>query len=135
MSEVSFTPRVFSGIQPSGRLTLGNYLGAMKRFVEMQDEGRETIYCMVDLHAITVWQDPADLRRATRELCAGYLAAGLNPEKSILFNQSQVPEHTQLAWIFNCVARMGWMQRMTQWKDKAGKNQQNARLAFLLIRR
>ena len=131
MSEASFTPRVFSGIQPSGRLTLGNYLGAMKRFVDIQDEGRETIYCMVDLHAITVWQDPADLRRATRELCAGYLAAGLNPEKSILFNQSQVPEHTQLAWIFNCVARMGWMQRMTQWKDKAGKNQQNASLGLL----
>ena len=130
MSEASFTPRVFSGIQPSGRLTLGNYLGAMKRFVDIQDEGRETIYCMVDLHAITVWQDPADLRRATRELCAGYLAAGLNPEKSILFNQSQVPEHTQLAWIFNCVARMGWMQRMTQWKDKAGKNQQNASLGL-----
>ena len=130
MPEASFTPRVFSGIQPSGRLTLGNYLGAMKRFVEMQDEGRETIYCMVDLHAITVWQDPADLRRATRELCAGYIAAGLDPEKSILFNQSQVPEHTQLAWIFNCVARMGWMQRMTQWKDKAGKNQQNASLGL-----
>jgi len=130
MPEACFTPRVFSGIQPSGRLTLGNYLGAMKRFVEMQDEGRETIYCMVDLHAITVWQDPADLRRATRELCAGYLASGLNPEKSILFNQSQVPEHTQLAWIFNCVARMGWMQRMTQWKDKAGKNQQNASLGL-----
>jgi tryptophanyl-tRNA synthetase len=130
MSEAAFTPRVFSGIQPSGRLTLGNYLGAMKRFVEMQDEGRETIYCMVDLHAITVWQDPADLRRATRELCAGYLAAGLDPEKSILFNQSQVPEHTQLAWVFNCVARMGWMQRMTQWKDKAGKNQQNASLGL-----
>jgi len=130
MPEACFTPRVFSGIQPSGRLTLGNYLGAMKRFVEMQDEGRETIYCMVDLHAITVWQDPADLRRATRELCAGYIAAGLDPEKSILFNQSQVPEHTQLAWIFNCVARMGWMQRMTQWKDKAGKNQQNASLGL-----
>ena len=130
MPEACFTPRVFSGIQPSGRLTLGNYLGAMKRFVEMQDEGRETIYCMVDLHAITVWQDPADLRRATRELCAGYIAAGLDPEKSILFNQSQVPEHVQLAWIFNCVARMGWMQRMTQWKDKAGKNQQNASLGL-----
>jgi tryptophanyl-tRNA synthetase len=130
MPEACFTPRVFSGIQPSGRLTLGNYLGAMKRFVEMQDEGRETIYCMVDLHAITVWQDPADLRRATRELCAGYIASGLDPEKSILFNQSQVPEHTQLAWIFNCVARMGWMQRMTQWKDKAGKNQQNASLGL-----
>jgi tryptophanyl-tRNA synthetase len=130
MPEAAFTPRVFSGIQPSGRLTLGNYLGAMKRFVEMQDEGTETIYCMVDLHAITVWQDPADLRRATRELCAGFIAAGLDPEKSTLFNQSQVPEHTQLAWIFNCVARMGWMQRMTQWKDKAGKNQQNASLGL-----
>ncbi len=86
---------------------------------------------MVDLHAITVWQDPADLRRATRELCAGFIASGLDPEKSILINQSQVPEHAQLAWIFNCVARMGWMQRMTQWKDKAGKNQQNASLGLL----
>ncbi|MDJ0859022.1 MAG: tryptophan--tRNA ligase, partial [Dinoroseobacter sp.] len=107
-----FTPRVLSGIQPSGGLTLGNYLGAMKRFVEMQDEsGLETLYCMVDLHAITVWQDPAALTRNTRELAAGYIAAGLDPAKSILFNQSQVPEHAQLAWIFNCVARMGWMGR------------------------
>ena len=126
-----FTPRVFSGIQPSGGLTLGNYLGAMKRFVTMQDEGAyETVYCMVDLHAITVWQDPEKLRHATRELCAGFIAAGIDPAKSILFNQSQVPEHAQLAWIFNCVARMGWMQRMTQWKDKAGKNQQNASLGL-----
>ncbi|WP_372613926.1 tryptophan--tRNA ligase [Aquicoccus sp.] len=125
-----FTPRVFSGIQPSGNLHLGNYLGALKRFVEMQNNGIESIYCMVDLHAITVWQDPADLRNATRELAAGFIAAGLDPEKSILFNQSQVAEHTQLAWIFNCVARMGWMQRMTQWKDKAGKNQQNASLGL-----
>ncbi|WP_120500078.1 tryptophan--tRNA ligase [Roseovarius sp. EL26] len=131
MTEVVHTPRVFSGIQPSGGLTLGNYLGAMKRFVDMQDSGVETIYCMVDLHAITVWQDPANLRRATRELCAGYIASGLDPEKSILFNQSQVPEHTQMAWIFNCVARMGWMQRMTQFKDKAGKNAQNASLGLL----
>ena len=130
MTEVVHTPRVFSGIQPSGGLTLGNYLGAMKRFVDMQDSGIETIYCMVDLHAITVWQDPDKLRHATRELCAGYIAAGLNPDKSILFNQSQVSEHAQLAWIFNCVARMGWMQRMTQWKDKAGKNQQNASLGL-----
>ena len=127
----SFTPRVFSGIQPSGGLTLGNYLGAIKRFVDMQDDGRfETVYCMVDLHAITVWQDPQDLRRNTRELCAGFIAAGIDPTKSILFNQSQVPEHAQLAWIFNCVARMGWMMRMTQWKDKAGKNTENASLGL-----
>ncbi len=128
----TFTPRVFSGIQPSGGLTLGNYLGAMKRFVDMQEAGtHETVFCMVDLHAITVWQDPAKLQRATRELCAGFIAAGIDPKKSILFNQSAVAEHTQLAWIFNCVARMGWMQRMTQWKDKAGKNQQNASLGLL----
>jgi tryptophanyl-tRNA synthetase len=125
-----FTPRVFSGIQPSGGLTLGNYLGAMKRFVDMQDQGIETIYCMVDMHAITVWQDPDKLTRATRELCAGFIAAGLDPKKSILFNQSQVAEHAQLAWIFNCVARMGWMKRMTQWKDKAGKNQEEASLGL-----
>ncbi|MGI3163388.1 tryptophan--tRNA ligase [Pseudooceanicola sp. 200-1SW] len=129
-----FQDRVFSGIQPSGGLTLGNYLGAMRRFVDWQErglkEGFETIFCMVDLHAITVWQDPQALRRQTRELAAAYIASGLDPEKSILFNQSQVPEHTQLAWIFNCVARMGWMQRMTQWKDKAGKNAQAASLGL-----
>src|SRR6056297_3711227 len=126
----AFTPRVFSGIQPSGGLTLGNYLGAIKRFVQMQEEDYETVYCMVDMHAITVWQDPDALRRQTRELAAGFLAAGIDPSKSILFNQSQVAEHAQLAWIFNCVARMGWMKRMTQWKDKAGKNQENASLGL-----
>ena len=131
MTETTFTPRVFSGIQPSGNLHLGNYLGALKRFADAQNNGIESIYCMVDLHAITVWQNPEDLRRATRELCAGFIASGIDPEKSILINQSQVPEHAQLAWIFNCVARMGWMQRMTQWKDKAGKNQQNASLGLL----
>lgn len=126
-----FAPRVFSGIQPSGGLTLGNYLGAMKRFVAMQDAGDfETIFCMVDLHAITVRQEPAELAAATRELCAGFIAVGIDPEKSILFNQSQVAEHAQLGWIFNCVARMGWMKRMTQWKDKAGKNQENASLGL-----
>ena len=131
MTSPAFTPRVFSGIQPSGGLTLGNYLGALKRFVTMQDEGAyETIYCMVDLHAITVWQDPDKLRHATRELCAGFIASGIDPERSILFNQSQVPEHAQLGWIFNCVARMGWMGRMTQWKDKAGKNSENASLGL-----
>ena len=127
----TFTPRVFSGIQPSGGLTLGNYLGALKRFVTMQDEGTyETVYCLVDLHAITVWQDPATLRQNTRELAAFFIAAGIDPERSVLFNQSQVPEHVQLAWIFNCVARMGWMGRMTQWKDKAGKNSENASLGL-----
>ena len=121
-----FTPRVFSGIQPTNHLQLGNYLGALKRFVAMQDSGLETVYCIVDLHAITVWQDPAALTRATRELAAGYLAAGLDPARSILFNQARVPEHAQLAWVFNCVARMGWLNRMTQFKDKAGKNREAA---------
>ncbi|WP_424930982.1 tryptophan--tRNA ligase [Amaricoccus macauensis] len=127
----AFSPRVFSGIQPSGNLTLGNYLGALRRFAKMQDQGIETIYCIVDMHAITVWQDPAKLKQATRELAAAYLACGLDPSRSILFNQSQVPAHAQLAWIFNCVARMGWMKRMTQWKDKAGKNSENASLGLL----
>ncbi len=127
----AFAPRVFSGMQPSGDLHLGNYLGAMKRWVSMQDAGtHETIYCMVDLHALTVWQDPAALAHGTRELAAGYLAAGIDPERSILIAQSHVPEHAQLAWIFNCVARMGWMGRMTQWKDKAGKNAEAASLGL-----
>lgn len=130
MAETHFTPRVFSGIQPSGGLTLGNYLGAIKRFVSMQDEEFETIYCMVDLHAITTWQDPKDLRHNTRELAAGFIASGISPEKSILINQSQVPEHAQLGWIFNCVARMGWMSRMTQFKDKAGKNSEKVSLGL-----
>ena len=122
----AFAPRVFSGIQPSGGLTLGNYLGALKRFVQAQDGGTETIYCIVDLHAITVWQDPAKLRHATRELAAGFIASGIDPARSILFNQSQVSAHAELAWIFNCVARMGWLRRMTQFKDKAGKNAEEA---------
>lgn len=130
MSDADFTPRVFSGIQPSGDLHLGNYLGALKRFADAQDRGVQSLYCMVDLHAITVWQEPAQLRHATRELTAGFIASGLDPEKSILFNQSQVPEHTQMAWVFNCVARMGWMKRMTQFKDKAGKNAENASLGL-----
>ncbi|GAB4295239.1 MAG: tryptophan--tRNA ligase [Roseovarius sp.] len=127
-AEGRHTPRVFSGIQPTGNLHLGNYLGALKRFVEAQESGMETIYCVVDLHAITVWQAPEALARATRELTAGFIAAGLDPERSILFNQSQVAEHAQLAWVFNCVARMGWMKRMTKFKDKAGKNAENASL-------
>ena len=130
MTDTPFTPRVFSGIQPSGNLTLGNYLGAVRRFVEMQNSGIETIYCMVDLHAITVWQDPTDLRRRTRELAAAYLACGLDPQKSILFNQSQVPAHAELGWLFNCVTRLGWMNRMTQFKDKAGKNAEKMSLGL-----
>ena len=127
----AFPARVFSGIQPSGGLTLGNYLGALKRFAQKQDEGIETIYCLVDMHAITVWQDPARLRQQTREAAAAFIASGVDPSRSILFNQSQVTAHAELAWIFNCVARMGWMGRMTQWKDKtAGKNTENASLGL-----
>lgn len=129
-ANAKFAPRIFSGIQPSGGLTLGNYLGALKRFVEKQDEGIETIYCLVDLHAITVWQDPEKLRQQTREGAAAFIAAGIDPARSILFNQSQVTAHAELAWIFNCVARMGWMGRMTQWKDKAGKNAEAASLGL-----
>ena len=128
--QTQFKPRIFSGIQPSGGLTLGNYLGALKRFVEKQDEGIETIYCLVDLHAITVWQDPEKLRQQTREGAAAFIAAGIDPARSVLFNQSQVTAHAELAWIFNCVARMGWMGRMTQWKDKAGKNAEAASLGL-----
>ncbi|MFN3845121.1 MAG: tryptophan--tRNA ligase [Paracoccaceae bacterium] len=126
----AYTPRIFSGIQPSGGLTLGNYLGALKRFVEKQDEGIETIYCLVDMHAITVWQDPVKLRQQTREGAAAFIAAGIDPKRSILFNQSQVSAHAELAWIFNCVARLGWMNRMTQFKDKAGKNAEAASLGL-----
>ena len=118
------TNRVFSGIQPSGDLHLGNYLGALKKFVQLQ-KTYECLYCVVDLHAVTVWQDPAKLANQTREIAAAYLAAGLDPQHSILFYQSAVHEHVELGWLFNCVARMGWLQRMTQFKDKAGKNAQN----------
>ncbi|MEL6572059.1 MAG: tryptophan--tRNA ligase [Pseudomonadota bacterium] len=129
MTETTFTPRVFSGIKPSGGLTLGNYLGAIKRFVGMQGT-METVYCVVDLHAITVWQDPAEMKNMTREVAAGYLASGLDPESSILFNQSAVSAHAELGWIFNCVARVGWMNRMTQFKDKAGSNAENVSLGL-----
>jgi tryptophanyl-tRNA synthetase len=130
MTEPKFPPRVFSGIQPSGNLTLGNYLGALRRFVEMQEAGVPALYCMVDLHAITVWQDPGRLRANTRELAAAFIACGLDPARSILFNQSQVPAHAELAWIFNCVARLGWLNRMTQFKDKAGKNAEAASIGL-----
>jgi tryptophanyl-tRNA synthetase len=120
-----FTPRVFSGMQPTGNLHLGNYLGAMVQWVEMQ-RTHECIFCVVDMHAITVWQDPADLKGQIRSVTAAYLAAGIDPKRSILFNQSQVAEHAELAWIFNCVARLGWLSRMTQFKEKAGKDRENA---------
>ncbi len=121
----AFTPRVFSGVQPTGNLHLGNYLGAIKRFVPLQDQ-MPCIYCVVDLHAITMWQDPKELKQNIREVAAAYIAAGIDPKRSIVFNQSQVSEHAELAWIFNCVARLGWLNRMTQFKDKAGKDRENA---------
>lgn len=130
MDKPVFTPRVFSGIKPSGGLTLGNYLGAIKRFVDMQSDAFETIYCVVDMHAITVWQDPEELRNATREVAAGFIASGIDPEKSVLFNQSRVSAHAELGWLFNCVARVGWMNRMTQFKDKAGKNSEAVSLGL-----
>ena len=118
------TPRVFSGVQPTGNLHLGNYLGAITRFVEMQ-RSHDCIYCVVDLHAITTWQEPKDMAHNTREVTAAFIAAGIDPQKHIVFNQSQVPEHAELAWIFNCVARLGWLNRMTQFKEKAGKDREN----------
>ncbi|MCB1546629.1 MAG: tryptophan--tRNA ligase [Hyphomicrobiaceae bacterium] len=122
---MTFAPRVFSGMQPTGNLHLGNYLGAMVHWIANQ-ESRECIYCVVDMHAITVWQDPAELRSAIRSVTAAYLACGLDPKRSIVFNQSQVPEHAELAWVFNCVARIGWLNRMTQFKEKAGKDRETA---------
>jgi tryptophanyl-tRNA synthetase len=117
--------RIFSGVQPTGDLHLGNYLGAIRNFVGLQDE-HECIYCVVDLHAITVWQDPARLGPHTREVASAFLASGIDPKTSIIFNQSQVSAHAELAWIFNCVARVGWLSRMTQFKEKAGKHRENA---------
>jgi tryptophanyl-tRNA synthetase len=121
----TFTPRVFSGMQPTGNLHLGNYLGAMLNWVKMQ-ETNDCIYCVVDMHALTLWQEPKALRQAIRDVTATYLACGLDPKRSIIFNQSRVPEHAELAWIFNCVARMGWLNRMTQFKEKAGKDKEQA---------
>ncbi len=118
--------RIFSGVQPSGNLTLANYLGALQRFAALQGTDTETIYCVVDLHAITVAQDPVALRDSIRKTAAGFLASGIDPDRSILFNQSQVSAHAELAWIFNCIARMGWLGRMTQFKEKAGRNRENA---------
>jgi len=121
---MTFKELVFSGVQPTGNLHLGNYLGAMTRFVALQDS-HDCIYCVVDMHAITVWQDPAELTRNIREVTAAFIASGIDPKKHIVFNQSQVAEHAELAWVFNCVARMGWLNRMTQFKEKAGKDREN----------
>ncbi len=121
----NFVPRVFSGMQPTGNLHLGNYLGAMLNWIAMQDT-HECIYCVVDMHAITVWQEPKSLRKAIIDVTAAYLACGLDPKKSIIFNQSQVAEHAELAWILGCVGRVGWLNRMTQFKEKAGKDKEAA---------
>ena len=121
----NFKEVVFSGVQPTGNLHLGNYLGAIKSFVDLQKK-MECIYCVVDLHAITVFQDPQELKKNIFETTAGFIACGLNFKKSIIFNQSSVSGHAELAWIFNCVSRVGWMNRMTQFKEKAGSNKENA---------
>ena len=122
--------RILSGIQASGSLHLGNYLGALKKFADMQGLEAERFYMIADLHAITVWQDPAKLLSQTREIAACYLAAGVDPDKSSIFPQSAVPAHTEMAWLFNCVARLGWLDRMTQFKDKAGKDKERASIGL-----
>ena len=117
--------RIFSGVQPTGNLHLGNYLGAIRNWVRLQDD-YDCIFCVVDLHAITAWQEPRELAASTREVAAAMMASGIAPERNIIFVQSQVPAHAELAWIFNCVARLGWLNRMTQFKEKAGKHRENA---------
>ncbi len=130
---MAFTQRVFSGVQPTGNLHLGNYLGAIKKFVALQQEF-DCIYCVVDLHAITVpidvWGGPEVLRANIREVTAAFIASGIDPKKHIVFNQSQVGEHAELAWVFNCVARLGWLNRMTQFKEKAGKDREAASIGL-----
>ncbi len=122
---------VFSGVQPTGNLHLGNYLGALKNFVTLQKE-MDCIYCVVDLHAITVFQNPNELHNNVLETVASFLATGLNPDKSIIFNQSSVAGHAELAWIFNCVSRIGWLNRMTQFKDKVGKDKEKASVGLYI---
>ena len=125
MQKTKTRTRVFSGVQPTGNLHLGNYLGAITRFVALQAE-HDCLYCVVDLHAITVFQDPDELKHNTREVTAAFIASGIDPTRHIVFNQSQVSGHAELAWIFNCVSRIGWLNRMTQFKEKAGKDRENA---------
>ena len=123
--------RIFSGVQPTGNLHLGNYLGAIKNFVDLQNKF-ECIYCIVDLHAITNYQNPVELKSNILETAASFIASGLDPNKNIIFNQASVASHSELAWIFNCVARIGWMSRMTQFKEKAGANKENASVGLLV---
>lgn len=125
----NFPERVFSGIQPTGNLHLGNYLGAIVKFVALQNT-HECLFCVVDLHAITMPQAPDELRDAIRRIAAAYIASGVDPAKNVIFNQSQVAEHSELAWVFNCVARMGWLNRMTQFKEKAGKDRENVSIGL-----
>ena len=129
-NEEKIIKRVLSGVQPTGGLHLGNYLGAIKNFVPLQDK-YQSLFCVVDLHAITVWQEPEELAAKKCEVAAAFIASGIDPNRSIIFNQSRVSEHTQLAWILNCVARMGWLNRMTQFKDKAGKNRENVSVGLI----
>ena len=124
-------PRVFSGVQPTGNLHLGNYLGAIRNFVKLQNS-HECLYCVVDLHAVTVFQDPVELAANTREVAAAFIAAGVDPKNHIVFNQAQVPQHAELAWVLNCVARMGWLNRMTQFKEKAGKDREKASVGLYI---
>ncbi|KQT64323.1 MULTISPECIES: tryptophan--tRNA ligase [unclassified Aureimonas] len=130
LSSAGFEPRVFSGVQPTGNLHLGNYLGAIKKFVALQ-ERQACLFCVVDLHSITAQLVHEDLVGQTRQIAAAFIASGIDPKKNIVFNQSRVPGHAELAWVFNCVARVGWMNRMTQFKEKAGKDRENASLGLL----
>ena len=124
--------KIFSGVQPTGNLHLGNYIGAIKNFVDLQNEDNECIFCVVDLHAITVKQDPKILKQNIRETAATFLACGINPKKSIIFNQSSVPAHSEVSWLLSCVARMGWLNRMTQFKEKAGKDKEKASVGLYI---
>ena len=123
--------KIFSGVQPTGNLHLGNYLGAIKNFVKLNnDDENECVFCVVDLHAITIKQDPKELRNNIRETVATFVACGIDPEKSIIFNQSTVPAHSEATWLLSCVARMGWLNRMTQFKEKAGKDKEKASIGL-----
>ena len=124
--------KIFSGVQPTGNLHLGNYIGAIKNFVDLQNENNECIFCVVDLHAVTVKQDPKILKQNIRETAATFLASGINPKKSIIFNQSSVPAHSEVSWLLGCIARMGWLNRMTQFKEKAGKDKEKASVGLYI---
>ena len=124
--------KIFSGVQPTGNLHLGNYIGAIKNFVELQNENNDCIFCVVDLHAVTVKQDPKILKQNIRETAATFLACGIDPKKSIIFNQSSVSAHSEVSWLLSCVARMGWLNRMTQFKEKAGKDKEKASVGLYI---